>query len=186
MNFTNETKTWLERSIKENKELETEIRQNAIKYAAQNISEIRKLIAHTSLLSSAVIGILVSIGQRGDFVKNKSFVIYAVVMLIFVIGVALIYLKEILEKENKSLPETNKCFLELLSNNIQLGEKLLANPSQESLKAYVENGTKEREKYKQIIEIRSSEKRNDYILAVLIFTFIGALLLVLLSLIDFH
>lgn len=184
MELTDDTKGWLEKNIKEDKELETEIRQNAIKFGAQNISEIRKLIAHTSLLSSAIIGVLIGFGDRGSFIiKNRSFIIYAIFGLIFVIICALIYLKEVLEKENKTLPETNEGFLETLSKNIKWKEELLSNPSEESLKAYIENTKEEREKYQQIIKIRSSEKRNNYILAILVYIFIGSLFFIVLSVI---
>ena len=171
----------IEKEIEEAKELETEIRKISIEFQHKNISAVRQLIVQTVLLSAAIIGILVNIGEHGILIKNRVFVVIAIFLLVFLIAYALIYLKRILEKENNDLPLTYARFSDVLSKKIRYSKELLAGPCEEALTKYLKSLAEEKERLQQDVTAQAAQRKKDYILGILIYVFIGALILILIS-----
>ncbi|MFH0888983.1 MAG: hypothetical protein V1871_07240 [Planctomycetota bacterium] len=180
----------LNREIEKDLELETEMRQNSINLSTQNILEIRRLIVQTSLLSATIIGILFAFGEHSGCIKNKPYVVAAIILLMVVIVYALIYLKIILERENKKLPEIYNDYFSVIStaknNREEVRDKILVNGFNEPIyQEYMQKMHQEKERLLQQISSRPPMKE-DRILDVLLILFIGALLFILLSMVNFQ
>ncbi len=180
----------LEIGIEKDMELEMEMRQNSINLSTQNILEIRKLIVQTSLLSATIIGILFAFGKDSFFIKNMPCVVVAIILFMVVIVYALIYLKVILERENKKLPETYNDYHDLISkakkNREEFRDKILIDGFNASAyNEYMQKMEQEYERRIQQMESKSTDKESR-VLDVLLLLFIGALVFMVLSMVNFQ
>lgn len=147
-----------------------------------NINTQRSLVVTFITLSAGIIGFSLPVLNGSDLVKNPAFLIWGLLTLLVVLIYGLLYLRHILQSENKDLSHIKDFYSDLLSEQVEARNKYYFDPSEANLDIYnesIEKGMKRLKNYKR------DPASPDYALDFISGTFTFALMLYVLSLIPF-
>lgn len=168
--------------IEQDNKLRDVINNSYLKAQMENIKLMRGLIIQFIAISAAIVGFTVPILGRTDLVKSSPMLIGGLFELLIVIIYGFWYLTWMLQKENRELVEQHKKFNSYLDNPRDARNKFLINMTEETFKQWKE------EQKKILDELQTEPKKPgkpDYALDIIFGGFFIALVLIVLSLIDF-
>ena len=171
--------------IKKDEELMSEAKQDIFAMLRTNISHQRNMITHVAIVAGALASFsLLTLGS--PWVYGKKLLVIAIIILLAIIGGSFFSLKIILDYENRTLNELFVRYSGFISKLIESRENLLIDKDTTKFLESLEKLRKEfsseeiEEKFKKKFLLDWDKSK-----AILVYAFLFALFLIVLSFIKF-
>lgn len=168
--------------IEQDDKLRNLINTSYITAQMDNIKQMRSLIIHFIAISAAIVGFTIPVLGRTELVKTQVFLIGGLFELLIVIAYGFWYLSWMLQKENRELTLQHKKFSEYLDKPREARNKFLANMTDENLQAWQDQ---QKEIMNDLGNVPPRVQKPDHALDIIFGAFFIALVLIILSLVDF-
>lgn len=168
--------------IEQDSKLREAINSSYINAEMENIKLMRNLVIQFITISAAIIGFTIPVLGRAELVKITVLLVGGLAELLVVIIYGLWYLTSILQKENKNLTKQHNNFNSYLDRPKEARNKFLTDMTEDNRREWQD---RQQEVLDEIRGSSQDQQKPDYALDIIFGAFFVALLLVVLSLVDF-
>ncbi len=158
------------------------VNDTAVNAQMENIKLMRNLIIHFIAISSAIIGFTIPIFGKTELIKSPMILLSGLAELLIVVIYGFWYLTWMLQKENRDLVIQHKKYNGYLDRLRDARNSFFSNMTEETKNIWFE---KQKEVLVEMEKSAPKEQKLDYALDIIFAAFFIALVLIVLSLVDF-